>query len=129
MIKEFHITIKKIKKQKSLNLNQDIQFLAESLGLFNKRDKERSCYRVFLELIKNKKGLTAEEITITTNLTRPTVIHHLNNLRESELIIKEKSRYKIINSSLNSLIYHVENELNITLTELKRIAKDIDKEL
>jgi len=126
---DFKITIKKVRKPKSTNLNENIQFLAESLGLFNKRDKEKSCYRVFLELVKNKEGLTAEEITITTNLTRPTIIHHLKNLLESNLIEKEKSKYKIKQDSLNSLINSLEKDLNITLSELKRIAKNIDKEL
>ncbi|MBS3143886.1 ArsR family transcriptional regulator [Candidatus Woesearchaeota archaeon] len=129
MIKEFQITIKKIKKPKSANINENIQFLAESLGLFNKRDKEKSCYRVFLELVKNKSGLTAEEITLTTNLTRPTIIHHLKNLLESNLIVKEKSRYKIKKESLNSMISSLEDELDSTLNELKEIAKDIDSEL
>ena len=126
---EFQITIKKIKKPISANLNENIQFLAESLGLFNKRDKEKSCYRVFLELVKNKIGLTAEEITLTTNLTRPTVIHHLKNLLESDLIEKKKSKYKIKGDSLNSLVNYLEKELNTTLLELKEIAKNIDNEL
>jgi predicted transcriptional regulator len=129
MIREFQITIRKIKKPKLTNLNENIQFLAESLGLFNKRDKEKSCYRVFLELVKNKSGLCAEEITITTNLTRPTVIHHLKNLLDYNLIIKDKSKYKIKKESLNSLIDFLENEVNSALNELKEIAKDIDKEL
>ena len=129
MIEEFSITIKKVRKPKGSDLNQDIQIISQSLGLFTKRDKEKSCYRVFLELVKNKNGLSAEEITITTNLTRPTVIHHLKNLLDYNLIIKDKSKYKIKKESLNSLVDFLENEVNAALNELKEIAKDIDKEL
>ena len=129
MIEEFSITIKKVRKPKGSDLNQDIQIISQSLGLFTKRDKEKSCYRVFLELVKNKSGLSAEEITITTNLTRPTVIHHLKNLLDYNLIIKDKSKYKIKKESLNSLVDFLENEVNAALNELKEIAKDIDKEL
>ena len=40
MIEEFSITIKKINRPKGSNLNQDIQIISQSLGLFTKRDKE-----------------------------------------------------------------------------------------
>jgi len=55
MIEEFSITIKNIKKPKKSDINQDIQVISQSFGLFTKRDKEKSCFRVFLEILKNKK--------------------------------------------------------------------------
>ena len=85
MIEEFSITVKKIKRSKQSDLNDDIQIISQSLGLFTKRDKEKSCFRVFVEILKSM-GVTAEEVTLNTNLTRATVIHHLNYLIKSDFI-------------------------------------------
>jgi predicted transcriptional regulator len=129
MIEEFSITIKKIKKPKVSDLNQDIQIISQSLGLFTKRDKERSCFRVFVEILKNKKGLTAEEITLNTNLTRATVIHHLNYLMKAGLIIKKGHRYCLRCESLEKLIHDIDKDINKALTDLNQLARNIDKQL
>jgi len=128
MIEEFSITIKKIKRPKASNLNQDIQIISHSLGLFTKRDKEKSCFRVFIEILKNK-GLTAEEITVSTNLTRATVIHHLNSLIKSGLIIKKGHRYYLRGNSLEQLIKEVSKDMDKTFNELNKLARNIDSEL
>ena len=57
MIKEFQkITIIKLRKSSEKNLNSDLQWFSNSLGLFNERDKEKSCFRVFIALIKASRG-------------------------------------------------------------------------
>src|SRR3989344_1260954 len=129
MIEEFSITIKKIKRSKSSDLNNDIQIISQSLGLFTKRDKEKSCFRVFLEIIKNKNGMTAEDITLNTNLTRATVIHHLNYLMKSGLIIKKGHKYILRGGSLESLIREINSDMDKTFNELDKLAKNIDSEL
>jgi len=129
MIEEFSITIKKVRKPKGSDLNQDIQIISQSLGLFTKRDKEKSCFRIFVEILKNKKGLNAEEITINTNLTRATVIHHLNFLIKAGLIIKKGHKYYLRGESLNGLIKNISSDMNKTFNELEEMAKSIDNEL
>lgn len=128
MIEELSITIKKIKKPKVSDLNQDIQIITQSLGLFSKRDKEKSCFRVFVEILKNK-GVTAEEITLNTNLTRATIIHHLNYLIKSDLVIKKGHKYFLRSKNLEELIIQINKDVDETLTDLKKIAKNIDSEL
>lgn len=128
MIEEFSITIKKIKKPKNSNLNQDIQIISQSLGLFTKRDKEKSCFRVFIEILKHK-GLTAEEITVSTNLTRATVIHHLNSLMKNGLVVKKRHRYYLRGDSLENLIKEVSKDMDRTFSDLMRLGKNIDKNL
>jgi len=110
-------------------LNNDIQIISHSLGLFTKRDKEKSCFRVFVEIIKNKKGLTAEEITLNTNLTRATIIHHLNFLIKSGLIIKKGHIYFLRGNSLGGLLKEINKDMNNVFSELNDMAKNIDSEL
>ena len=129
MIEEFSITIKKLKKPKSSDLNQDIQIISQSFGLFSKRDKEKSCFRVFVEILKNKQGLSAEDITLNTHLTRATVIHHLNFLVKAGLIIKKGHKYYLRGDSLEGLIVEINKDINKNFEELNQIAKRIDNEL
>jgi len=128
MIEEFSITIKKIKRPNNSDLNQDIQIISQSLGLFTKRDREKSCFRVFIEILKNK-GLTAEEVTVNTNLTRATVIHHLNSLIKNGLVVKKGHKYYLRGDSLENLIKEVSRDMNKNFGELNKIAKSIDKNL
>ena len=125
----FKITIVNIKKPKQKNLNQDLQWFSRSIGLFSKRDKEKSCFRIFIELLKSEKGLTSDEIADFSNLARATTIHHLKNLIEAGLVKKEKNRYFLIERDLESLVKKIENNIEITLRELKEIAKYLDKEI
>ena len=129
MIEEFSITIKKIKRPKTSDLNQDIQIISQSLGLFTKRDKEKSCFRVFVEILKNKQGLSAEEITLNTHITRATVIHHLNSLIKSDLVIKKGHKYYLRSKNVEELIKDLNKDINETLNELNKTAKNIDKQL
>src|SRR3990167_6035950 len=90
------ITIIKIKKPSQKEVNRDLQWFSESFGLFGERDKEKSCFRVFLELVKatrRKKSLTSDEIALRANLSRATVVHHLHKLIESGLVISQNNRY------------------------------------
>ncbi len=128
MIEEFSITIKKIKKPKNSDLNQDIQMISHSLGLFTKRDKEKSCFRVFVEILKNE-GLTAEKITLNTNLTRATIIHHLNSLMKAGLVVKKRHNYFLRGNSLSGLIKEISKDMNKTFNDLDKLAKNIDNEL
>ena len=85
------IRILKIGEKSSKDINENLQWLSNSLGLFNQRDKERSCFRVFLELIKAKKEsklISSDEIAFNSHLSRGTVIHHINKLIEHDFIVE-----------------------------------------
>ena len=109
-------------------MNQDIQIISHSLGLITKRDKEKSCFRVFIEILKHK-GLTAEGITVSANLSRATVIHHLNFLMKAGLVVKKSHKYFLRGDSLEGLIKDINNDMNKTFSDLNKLAKNIDKNL
>ena len=72
------ITIMRVRRPSNQDINDEIQWLSRSLGLFSDRDKEKSCYRVFLVLLKEKRPMSSDEIADNTNLTRATVKNHIN---------------------------------------------------
>lgn len=126
------ITIIHSRKPNKLNLNQKIQWLANSLGLFNLRDKDNSCFRIFIELLKAAKvnrNLSSDELAYKLNLSRGTVVHHLNKLMESGIVVAERNKYYLRVSNLKELIAEVEKDINRTLGDLKGVAEEIDGQL
>jgi len=126
------ITIIRTGKPEKDNLNQELQYLGESLGLFSERDKDKSCFRIFIVLVKSLKTgrrLTSDEIADQTNLSRGTVIHHLNRLMESGIVVSQKNYYMLAVDSIEELVDMAKNNIIKTFDNLKLTAKNIDKKL
>src|SRR3989344_8139334 len=126
------ITIVSVRKPSDSNVNHELQWLGTSLGLFNLRDKDKSCFRLFIELLKsakNKELLTSDELALKLHLTRGTIIHHINKLMESGLVVNERNAYTLRVDSLKSLIEEMEKDIKRATEDLKEIAKDIDGRL
>ncbi len=118
------------KKQPCKELNAEIQWLGHSLGLFSERDREKSCFRIFIELMKSDKGhLSSEEVASRANLSRATVIHHLRRLMDSGLVLSSKNRYFLRHKELSKLILDLKKDIENTFKHMEKIAKEIDKEL
>jgi len=126
------ITIIKMNKPEKKDLNKDLQWFSDSLGLFTERDKERSCFRIFIELIKGtRRGniYTSDELAYKTNLSRGTVVFHLNKLIESGLVAYEQGRYILRVNNLEDLIKEVKKDMNRVFEELQFMAEELDDEL
>lgn len=126
------ITIIKITKPRESNINQELQWFGSSLGLFNLRDKDKSCFRIFIELLKaakQKKPLRSDDIALNLRLSRGTVIHHITKLIESGLVVAHKNTYMLRVDNLEELISEIEKDIKRNLEDLKAIAKEIDGRL
>lgn len=111
------------------NLNDELQWFGNSLGLFNLRDKDKSCFRIFIILIKAAKidkPLTSDEIAEKLNLSRGTVVHHINKLIESGIVIHYGNKYMLRVNNLEVLIDEIKKDAERTLDDLARVAKEID---
>jgi predicted transcriptional regulator len=126
------ITIVKIRKPTTDNVNDELQFFGNSLGLFGLRDKDKSCFRVFIELLKaakRKQPISSDELAYRLGLTRGTVVHHVNRLMESGIVVHEGNRYFLRVDKLESLIEEIRKDAMRTIDDLEDIAKEIDTEL
>jgi len=124
------ITIIKNQKPEVDDINIDLQWFGASLGLFNLRDKDKSMFRIFLELLKTtkaRKQITSDEIAAKLKLSRGTVIHHMNKLMEAGIVIANRDGYILREDNLELLISEIERDLKKTCNDLKMIAKDIDR--
>ena len=83
-----HITIVQLPPPRGHNINFELQWLGNSLGLFGERDKDKSCFRVFITLVKEgrRRPLTSDMIASQLQLSRGTVVHHINHLMSSGMI-------------------------------------------
>ena len=125
------ITIIRTQIPKEMKINEQIQFFGGSLGLFNLRDKDKSCFRIFIVLIKHlkKDGLTSDELASKTGLTRGTVVHHLNKLMDSGIVINHRNKYILNVDNIQGLIQRIKKNVNQTLNDLDEVAKELDREL
>ncbi|MFA6088233.1 MAG: winged helix-turn-helix domain-containing protein [Candidatus Woesearchaeota archaeon] len=133
MIKQFiRITLIKEVKPGIDNINSDLQWFCNTLGMFNLRDKEKSCYRLFVELLKAarlEKEMSSDDLADRLNLTRATVIHHLNSLIASGLVIAKEDRYYLRVNNLKELVDFVEKDVISVFKDLKDVAENIDDKL
>ncbi len=126
------ITIMSIRRPDAININSELQWLASSLGLINLRDKDKSCFRIFIEILKSTKqqhALSSDDLAQTLGLSRGTVVHHLNKLMESGLVMNEHNRYILRVSSLHSLVDEIERDFKRTCEEIRDAAREMDRKL
>ena len=129
MITRFQrITIVRIRSPDKA-LNPEIQWLSESLGLFSERDKDRSCFRLFLAILQSKKPRSSDELAYKLNLSRATVIHHLSKLIATGLVVIEEDKYVLRAKNLEQTLKKMKLDVLSAYEEMEDMAKEIDKKL
>lgn len=123
------ITIIRLQKPIRHDVNEELQWLGSSLGLFNLRDKDKSCFRIFIELLKSSKkseALSSDAMAERLLLSRGTIVHHLNKLMECGLVIQRRNKYLLRKTDLQTLMETLHEDMERSYKELEDIAKDID---
>ena len=126
------ITVVNVRRPREQGVNEELQWLGQSLGLLGERDRDKSCFRIFIELIKAIKatgGLSSDELAERLNLTRATVIHHLNSLMERGVVMHQGNKYVMRGSQLSLLIEDIQKDMERSLAEMKKIAEELDRVL
>jgi predicted transcriptional regulator len=116
----------------SKNLNENLQWFGSSLGLFNLRDKDKSCFRIFIELVKASKkgeGLKSDEIADRAKLSRGTVVHHLHKLIEAGIVMRHGKKYILRVNNLEVMIDELKKDIERSWRDLREVAQEIDNVL
>jgi len=124
------ITIINVKQPREQDINQELQYFGSALGLFGMRDKDKSTYRVFLELLKAakmKQGITSDELAFRTSLSRGTVVYHLNKLMQAGIAVMNKNKYFLREENLEVVIKEIKKDLEDSMENLAKVAKEIDE--
>ncbi len=126
------ITLARIRKPAVKDINADLQWFGTSLGLFGDRDREKSCFRIFVALIRAtrmRRPLSSDEIAAHTHLSRGTVVHHLHKLQEAGLVVSTQGGYLLRVDSLSELVDELRIDASRLLDDLGKVAVDLDEQL
>ena len=125
-------TVKKLREPVDKQLDKDIEWICTSLGFVTSRDQDKTAYRILKALIisaREGRGLTSEELTEYVEPTIDSVIYHLKKLMKAGLVVKLNSTYELRMNNFQRTIEEVEKEIVNTLDDIKRIARDIDRDV
>jgi predicted transcriptional regulator len=122
----------KVRKNFEKNINDELRWFGRSLGLFGLRDRNSSCFRVFITLLKRAKQnepLSSDDIAERLRLSRGTVVHHLNKLMSAGLIIKQNRGYILREHNLQRVVDDIKHDIDATLADLQAVARELDEQL
>ena len=126
------ITIIRTTKPENSDINKELQWFGASLGLFGIRDKDKSCFRIFIVLVKavrQEQRLTSDEIAALTRLTRGTVVHHLNKLMDAGIVESDRGKYFLRMNNLEQIVDRMKQDADLAWEKLRDVAKAIDGKL
>lgn len=112
--------------------NELLQWFGRSLGMFGLRDRDKSCFRLFIELLKSGRGdkaLSSDELAYRLRLSRGTVVHHLTRLMDSGIVIKSGNSYLLREHSLVTLVEEIREDMERACDDLRAVAELIDMTL
>lgn len=126
------VTIVRIRRPLDEDINDKLKWFGDSLGLFNLRDKDKSCFRIFIELLKAAKKntpLSSDELAMKLGITRGTVVHHLNKLIGSGIVISSREGYMLRVDNLKDLVEELRRDVNQSFNKVGSVAEEIDNAL
>ena len=126
----FNIIIRRVEKPVRRDLEDELDWICQSFGFFEPIDKEKTAATIFKLLVRaaeTGKPLTSSDIAGLINMSRGSVINHLNNLIQSGLVVKGGRYYFPRSRSIYRLIKEVEDDILSTLQRMEKTAHEIDK--
>ncbi len=126
------ITIRHLEKPPQKNIDDDLNWIFNSLGLSSGRDIKCLANEIVKYIIKtSSQGLnvSSDKIAADLNLTRYTVNHHLRNLINSGLLYRDKRLIYLRGGTLKAALQELRKDIDRIFDELELMAEEIDAEL
>lgn len=123
------ITIRSLRQPTEEDIDNDIEWFCESLGLLGERDRDKTGLKIFKSILKAKNsGISAEDLSEKANISRTAVIHHTKTMINSGLIVKEGGIFELRMRSLQKVVDEIRLDMERVLKSIREIAEDIDRE-
>lgn len=107
----------------------DLEWFCRTFGFLESRDKQKTAHLIFKALLESavqNNGLTSDELAEKSNLTRGTMIHHLNKMMKSGLIIFHEGKFKLRGNSLKSTVEEIQRDINRLFENIFEVTENID---
>ncbi len=128
----FKIVIKRVERPYSDALDEEFNWLCQTLGFFEPIDKDKTASNVFREIVKDtEKGraVSSSELSGRLEMSRGSIINHLNNLLRSGLIVREGRLYRARGRSVFRTVEEIEEDILRVFERMKKISREIDEGL
>lgn len=125
----FRIVIRRIDPPFERDVENEMEWLCQSLGLspVNKDKATVEIFKIIVKATEDGKGISSTEVAEKVNLSRGAVIHHLNNLQLSGLVIKQGRNYFARSRSMVRTVQEVEEDIKRIFLRMQETAREIDK--
>ncbi len=123
------ISLRKLEIPLEDNLEKDLEWLCETLGLVSGRDLERTAIKILYNILDaqaSKDGITSEELADKLSLSRGAINYHLRSLIDSGLLTREKNMIKLRSSSILRTINELKKEIDDIFSDVMKISEHLD---
>jgi len=126
------VLLRELEKPIEKNLEDDINWICESFGFYERIDKKKRASCIFKELLRaltDRKGLTSTELGQLSDITRGAALNHLKRMMASGFVIKEGNKYLLRSSSLYETINEIHRDIDRLFENIEQIAIEIDERM
>ena len=124
------IIIRDLEKPPEKNIEEDIEWICECFGFYERIDRDKTASLIFKKLLESRTsggGLSSTKLGEETSVTRAAALNHLKRMICSGLIVKEGNEYQIRCSSLFLTINEMHRDVDRIFENIEQITKDIDE--
>ena len=128
----FKIVIKRVEKPFSRDPFAELDWICQSFGFFEPIDKGKTASSIFREVVKGsevQKPLTSTSLSKRLEMSRGSIINHLNNLQRSGLVVRQGRFYFPRSQSMLRTIEEIEEDIERIFQKMKKTALELDREL
>ena len=124
------IILTKTDRPKNQKTKEYLKWVCTSLGFSSGRDIDDTSFKIMCQLLtefKNEEIIPTVRIAESLKIESPTVNHHLRNLMESGVILREKRKVVLRGGSLSAAIEEMREDAERIFNRAIEISKEIDK--
>ncbi|MCW4046995.1 MAG: helix-turn-helix domain-containing protein [Candidatus Bathyarchaeota archaeon] len=121
-----------VRKPSTVEYETDLEWICRTFGFLESRDKQKTAYFILKNLIEaaaHNDGLTSDELAEKLSLTRGTMVHHLNKMMKSGLVIFHEGKYKLRERSLKNTVEEIQRDIERLFENIIGVAESVDKTL